>query len=181
MENVGKRDLFQEVNKLRTLRGKEPYRWFKFINNEYSKTDDAEEFETNLLEAKEILSKYNITHLDKKKPISIDNLAPLMIQECERGADAIFIDHLHYFQFKEKQRLDLEITDIMQRINDIAIMYNVPIFLVSHYNRSANDEVPKLTDFKDASAITQVAAYTIQLTREYDSNEVTFTFIKARL
>ena len=89
----------------------------------------------------EILMKENIIELDKLKQVNIDELVQLMEEECNKGTKLFAIDHLHYFEFDGNgDRLDLQIQNVMHRINEIARKRNVAILLVAHYRNN----VPKL-------------------------------------
>ncbi len=43
------------------------------------------------------------------------------------------IDHLHYFEFEDSNRLDLQIKNVMHKLNEIARRRNVAVFLIAHY------------------------------------------------
>jgi hypothetical protein len=81
------------------------------------------------------IMKIPITELEKNKDVTIDDLAELMSEECDKGTRVFIIDHLHYFQFEnDKIRMDLQIESAMKRINDIARQRDVAVLLVAHYN-----------------------------------------------
>jgi len=89
--------------------------------------------------AYEALVVKNITELDKKKQVSIDELCDLMNGECDKGTKMFAIDHLHYFEFNNsKERLDIEIKNVMHKLNEIARTRNVAIFLIAHYRNNTN-------------------------------------------
>ena len=87
------------------------------------------------------------------------------------------IDHLHYFKLSGGTRGDLEITDAMHKINEIARKYQVAVFLVAHYVKESSTAkgVPHVNDFAGGAAIKQVANYVIQLLRDDDITEFFFT------
>ena len=128
------------------------------------------------------LAKKTIIELDKKKKVSIEELCELMEEEALKGAKLFFIDHLHYFEISTKDRRDLMIENIMHQINEIARKHNVAIFLVAHYkkNQSKYQQEPSYNQFKDGSAIYQVANVIIQIERDVDSNISTFYTTKLR-
>lgn len=172
MEDMWKEELFYEINRGRFP--EERYEWTKFVNNEYwtptSKYFD-ERFEKRLFEASEKLSKENIIELDKQKQVSIDKLIALMEEECDKWAKLFAIDHLHYFEFDgNKERLDLEIQNVMHRINEVARKRNVAVLLVAHYRNSVPEWDPNPARFKDWASIKQVANVIIQITRDDDTS-----------
>jgi len=107
-----------------------------------------------------------------QKDITINDLVELMEQECDRGADVFAIDHLHYFAYESKDRLDQQIKQAMHAINEVARKRNVAVFLIAHYKNSVNDSKPHPSDFRDASAIKQVANVIIQITRDWHYGSV---------
>lgn len=78
------------------------------------------------------------------------------------------IDHLHYFEFEDSSRLDLQIKNVMHKLNEIARKRNVAIFLIAHYRNTTGQGDPHPSWFKDAASIKQVANVIIQLQREED-------------
>jgi hypothetical protein len=82
LEDMGKEDLFYEVNKIRRRKKLPPYKWHAFNNNEHKGKE---------------LHKKEITELEKDKKVSISELCILMEEESDKGAEVFFIDHLHYF------------------------------------------------------------------------------------
>lgn len=167
MEDIGKEELFYTANRCRYRDKKTPYEWTKFVNNEY--TEDSE-FRKYLEEASLLLiKKTNLIELDKKRQVTIDDLISLMEEECDKGTKLFAIDHLHYFDMGDSHgRHDLKIQSIMQEINELARKRNVAVFIVAHYAKNklywATGQ-PSYDDFKDGSAIKQVANIIIQITR----------------
>ena len=172
MEDIGKEELYYEINRWRFP--EERYDWVKFVNNEYwtigSKYYD-EWFDKRLQEAQDKLSKENIIELDKIKQINIEELVYLMSEECYKWTKLFVIDHLHYFEFDGKwDRLDLQIQNVMQQINELARKRNIAVILVAHYrNNTPEDKDPDPSWFKDWASIKQVANIIIQIVR--DDNE----------
>ena len=177
MEDIGKEELFYETNRFRRSNGLKPYLRVDFVNNNIWWND----FEVCLEVAYETLVVKNITELDKKKQVSIDELCDLMNGECDKGTKMFAIDHLHYFEFNNsKERLDIEIKNVMHKLNEIARTRNVAIFLIAHYRNNTN-WLPDPSWFRDWSAIKQVVNYIIQIDREFDdSGKSTFYITKKR-
>jgi len=170
IEDQWKEELYDMVNILRKADNYRSYSWVKFVNNEYN--DDA--FWTYMRRAKEILQKLEVTELEKKKSVTIDNLIELMERACDNWADMFVIDHLHYFHMNDKERHDLQIQNAMHQINEIWRKRNVAIFLVAHYRNwtnqgnKGNDDIPSPSRFKDWAAIKQVSNIIIQITRDIE-------------
>ena len=182
LEDKTKEDLFYMINRLRRKDGKEPYVWTKFVNNEYLKEDT--DYLKYIEQARTIISKNKIIVLDRKKPIWIDELVLLITEEARKWTKFFVVDHLHYFQFKNKERTDLEIQEVMHKLNDVVRKENIALFLVAHYKWNTSKENKPTPDmFKDGSAIKQVANIIIQLEQADDENGDTctkFHFTKLR-
>ena len=169
MEDQWKEELYDEVNRLRHNDGLWWYKRTKFVNNEYN----DETFWNYMREAYKKLSKLEITELDKDKAVSIDDLVELMEKACDNWADMFVIDHLHYFDMDNSERHDLQIQNVMHRINEIVRKRNVAVFLVAHYRNYTDKENPDPSDFKDWAAIKQVSNVIIQITKALDDTEDT--------
>jgi len=171
MEDIWKEELYYVANRLRFKDSKPAYERVKFVNNEYN--DD--EFRNYVDRAGEVLvDKTNLTELDKTKQVWIDELVMLMEQECLKGAKLFAIDHLHYFEMSWEWRHDLQIQNVMHQLNEIARQYDVAVFIVAHYVKNKAfglSDIPSYDDFKDGSAIKQVANIIIQITRDITAPE----------
>jgi len=166
MEDIGKEELFYITNRLR-YKDKQPlYTRVKFVNNEYN----DEPFWYYVKKAyKELTENNNTYELDKTKQVNIDELVSLMEDECDKWVELFAIDHLHYFEMWNSQRHDIEIQNVMHRINEVARQRNVVILLVAHYKSNkafGASWVPSYDDFKDWASIKQVANVIIQITRD---------------
>ncbi len=101
-----------------------------------------------------------------------------MEEECKKWARFFAIDHLHYFEIKKSDRHDLEIQNIMHRINEIARKYNIAVFLVAHYKYKIQWQKEHSNDsFKDGSAIKQVANIIIHIHRDIEDENWLTNFI----
>jgi len=172
MEDMGKEEIFYEMNRQHYLERWQSW-WIrtKFVNNEYA----DEKFKRYMEKACELLMKENIIELDKNKQVKIDDLMALMEEECDKGTKLFAIDHLHYFEFDGNgDRLDLQIQNVMHRINEIARRRNVAVFLVAHYRNNVPKleawEMPDPAWFKDWASIKQVANIIIQIERNQDTS-----------
>ena len=137
MEDLGKEELYFMINRIRrNEENKEKRNWVDFVNNEYPRAEMVEYIDM----AMELMKDITITELDKKREAAIDDLCIMMEEACDDGAGFFAIDHLHYFSFEGSgERLDLQIKNVMHRLNEIARRRNVPIFIVAHYKNT----VPK--------------------------------------
>ena len=162
LEDKMKEELFFCINRLRKADWKEPYKWTKFVNNEYSRED--EEYYFYIDKAVDNLKQKSIVLLDRKKPIWIKELAVLIEEEAKKWVKFFIIDHLHYFKFYYKERQDLEIQNVMHILNDLVRKHNLALFLIAHYKWWTSREKDPYPDmFKDWAAIKQVANIIIQL------------------
>jgi len=178
MEDIWKEEIFYTVNRIRSNQWKQWYGWIDFVNWKLNKDD---EFLTVLNKACELLvEKTNLIELDKKKSVMIDDLCDLMEQECAKWARLFAIDHLHYFNMDWEERRDLQIQNVMHRINEICRKRNVAVIMVAHYKKGSDDYEPSLDEFKDWASIKQVANIVIQITRDFDKNDSVFHITKMR-
>lgn len=178
MEDIWKEDIYTMVNRLRHKDWKKWYWWISFVNWELN---NDKEFKKYVDRACDILiEKNNLMELDKKKAVSVDNLVDLIEEECAKGTKLFAIDHLHYFEMKWNERHDLQIQNVMHRINELVRKHNIAIILVAHYRKWSDNVLPNPDEFKDWAAIKQVANIIIQITRDYDSDESTFFITKLR-
>ena len=173
LEDKWKEDLFFAVNRYRKNKWYTMYKRSDFVNNEYWheewKFTDSK-FKESVDWAVEVLSKYNITELDRKKQVNITELCELIKEEAQKWKRFFAVDHLHYFEMSNSERRDLEIQSVMHKINDLARDYNICIFLIAHYSNTKQIAwEPHPWMFKDGSAIKQVANIIIQMvTDDYD-------------
>lgn len=174
MSDIWKEEIFYTVNKLRFKDRKKKYSWVKFVNNEYwheKWSDLDQEFNSYVGMACTILEKEKIIELDKEKQVTINDLCRLMEQECKKWTKFFAIDHLHYFEMKKTERHDLEIQNVMHKINEIARKYNVAVFIVAHYKYRNDKQKHNNDSFKDWSAIKQVANIIIHIKRDLDDDD----------
>lgn len=168
IEDIGKEEIFYTINRLMGRDKKKPIDWISFVNNTcYDEISDY------IMKACEILiEKNNLIELDKQKQVSIDELLRLMEEECERWTKLFAIDHLHYFEMADsKERHDIQIQNVMHKLNELARRKNIAIILVAHYRKWSDNDYPSYDEFKDWSAIKQVANIIIQITRDFDNND----------
>lgn len=78
------------------------------------------------------------------------------------GVNIVFIDHLHFLfsidRFNGKN-LSLELGDIVAKLKQIAIKYNIIIFLVAHSTdpKEGTSREPKMSDVRDSGMIIRLA------------------------
>lgn len=182
MEDSAKEDLYYMTNQYRSKKWKPKLQRIKFINWEYTRQwhkyyDD--DICADLTEVAMQIMKTQITELEKNKDVTIDDLAELMHEECDKGTRVFIIDHLHYFQFEnDKVRMDLQIEWAMKKINEVARQRDVAVFLVAHYNSTWWSWVPTLNSFKWSTGIKQIANIVIQISRDDDSTEFVVSKIR---
>jgi len=178
MEDLGKEEIFYKINKLRKKDDKKGYMWTDFINGRLNKEDWFKQYLDRACEI--LIEKNNLIELDKKAEVTIDNLVQLMEQECDNWTKLFVIDHLHYFEMDKDERHDIQIQNVMHRLNEITRRRNVAILLVAHYRKWSNDYEPSYDEFKDGSAIKHVANVIIQITRDRYTDRSTFHITKLR-
>lgn len=168
MEDIGKEEIYYTVNRIRKNEWKKWYRWIDFVNNNIQDGD----FFDYINKASNILIEKNIIELDKYRQVDIDNLVDLMEEECMMWTKLFAIDHLHYFEFEwARDRLDLQIQNVMHRINEVVRKNDVAVLLVAHYRNNINKIwEPSPARFKDWASIKQVANIIIQIEREEEDS-----------
>ena len=184
MEDSAKEDIYYKVNQYRHSQGREPIERIKFVNGEYTTEwykHYSQEVYDDIVHVLMIIKNLEITELEKNKDVSIDDLADLMEEECDKWTRVFIIDHLHYFQYENsKDRMDLQIENAMKKINDIARRRDVAVFVVAHYSTMWSNSKPTMNSFKGSSSIKQIANIIIQISRDDEDNTTTFTLSKIR-
>jgi len=187
LEDKSKEEIYYLVNKLRAKDWKKRYMITHFINNEYWHPNWLfydKEFESYVMKAMEILSKSNITELDKDRQIRIEDMVKLIEEEANNWTEFFAIDHLHYFDMGNwKERHDLQIQNVMHQLNECVRKFNITIFLVAHYKAWLKNDAmnPHYDMFKDWAAIKQVVNIIIQIVGvDEDTGETMFHFTKIR-
>lgn len=184
MEDNAKEDIFYTCNRIRREMWKKSRKWVDFVRNDIK---DLDYDNIIWLALERLCKKKNIVELDKKKQVAISDLVNLIEEEAESGARVFVVDHLHYFSFDGKKRLDIEIANVMHNLNEVVRKYNLSMFLVAHYRNQTWEKYWMRPDnwyFKDAAAIKQVSNYIIQIQRDFDEDETNpitkFWFTKKR-
>lgn len=183
LEDSAKEDIFYMTNQYRMKRWKSKLQRIRYVNWEYTR-ETSKYYDQDIIndmgEVVTQIMKLQITELDKNKDITIDDLAELMNEECDKGTRVFIIDHLHYFQFEnDKVRMDLQIENAMKKINEVARKRDVAVLLVAHYNSTWWTWSPTLNSFKWSTGIKQIANIIIQISRD-EANETTFCISKIR-
>lgn len=92
-------------------------------------------------------------------------------------SDLIIIDHLHFFDYDETKQYS-EITAIMKRLRDMALLYDTPIILLSQlkkpegYNKKY---IPSLHDLHGSSNIYKVASKVVLMFPDFKTERQTPT------
>jgi len=116
------------------------------------------------LSARQFFNKYKdktvpLFYLPKKnKPYDL-NWLDQKISECQKnfGVKVVFIDHLHYIVPMlggELKKSDL-IGDTMRRLKQMAVKYEMAIFLMAHTKQPKDQLAPTLGDLRDSSFVGQ--------------------------
>lgn len=69
------------------------------------------------------------------------------------GIKIVFIDHLHYLFDIGKESTSLHIGSIVRYLKQIAVAYNIVIFLLCHMKKVTFDKEPSDEDIRDSSLI----------------------------
>lgn len=72
----------------------------------------------------------------------------------KQGIKIVFIDHLHYlFDIASRQNTSLQIGSVIRYLKQIAVKYNIIIFLACHMKKVTFDKEPSDEDIRDSSLI----------------------------
>jgi len=71
----------------------------------------------------------------------------------KHGIKIVFIDHLHYLFDLVKQNTSLQIGSVIRTLKQIAVKYNLVIFLACHMKKVTFDKEPSDEDIRDSSLI----------------------------
>lgn len=86
--------------------------------------------------------------------------------------DLIVIDHLQYFSLEQGETEIQSITRIMKTCKDIADHENIPVVLVSHLRKKAqNRGIPDQEDFYGSSNIPKISSTAIVISSDYTKND----------
>lgn len=91
--------------------------------------------------------------------------------KAKYGCDAVFIDHLHFLiDMRSKNNIALDIGFVMREIKQLAIKYNIAIFLLAHVNRVMLEAEPDLNSLRDSAMIGCEADNVFFIWRVKDTN-----------
>ena len=71
----------------------------------------------------------------------------------KHGIKVVFIDHLHYLFDLVSQNTSLQIGSVIRTLKQIAVKYNIIIFLACHMKKVTFDKEPSDEDIRDSSLI----------------------------
>lgn len=107
---------------------------------------------------------------NENKNGSVEWLLERMIEAIVKyDTKVFFIDHLHFFfslsRFSGKS-LSLELGDVVTKIKQLAVDYNVAVFLIAHGtdDKTSNRE-PRMTDVRDSGMVIRLADIVIGVWR----------------
>lgn len=87
---------------------------------------------------------------------------------------AVFIDHLHYLvEMNPMANYSYVIGEKVRALKQLAIQYNIIVFLVAHMMKTQEDQEPSLGDIRDSSFIEQEADTVLYVWRWKEDMRVT--------
>lgn len=90
----------------------------------------------------------------------------LMVRKAkEQGVKLVIIDHLHYF-VRSIEFSSQEIGRIVKEFKEAAVINDIPIVLISHVRKLANNKRPSIEDLRDSSFIGQDADVVLMVWRD---------------
>ncbi len=99
----------------------------------------------------------------------------------QHGCKAIFVDHLGEMRFARSERYDLDVSDALAALRDIAKRHNVPVVVASHVRRKAGAGIetePSLTDFANSSAPERMARVALGLSKPEEGGLLRVSVLK---
>ena len=100
----------------------------------------------------------------------------------------VFVDHLGFLTrfSSERDNYSTELTSIVRELKEIAIRWNVTIFLNHHIKKIDSESTPRWSDLKDSSGPAQDSDITIMVWRErvkgeFGSEYTDFGFVSVQL
>lgn len=111
------------------------------------------------------------------KNVVIDDrpaLSPAEVAQTARemilrhGCKAILVDHLGEMRFPRSDRFDLDVSEALSVLRDVAKRHNVPVLVASHIRRRQGagiENEPSLTDFANSSAPERMARVALGLSK----------------
>lgn len=94
------------------------------------------------------------------------------------GVEVVFIDNLKSITDFMARSVNNSIEYTMQRIKEVAMKYNILIFLCAHIRKEENRKID-INSIKDSTAVADTSSLVIALNREMENNEYTnITFLQ---
>ncbi len=140
------------------------YRLFRFNKLDEKFGPYEQQAENNL---KETLSNMLIYY--KEETFDVEHLAKFL-QNLKNEIDILVIDHLHYFETYDSNECR-EMKNIMKRIRDLNLIYNIPIIVVAHLRKNGVNHIPDLEDFMGSSDIGKIVTTAIMIAPDYESQD----------
>jgi replicative DNA helicase len=98
------------------------------------------------------------------------------------GVQVVIVDHLGEVKHDgRRERFDLELAEALSQLRSIAKEHKVPVVVAAHLNRKADEkpgQEPRLSQFKNASAIEEKARLALGLCREPGSDTLGICILK---
>lgn len=93
----------------------------------------------------------------------------------------VFIDHLHFFfslnRFQGKS-LSLELGDVVTKIKQLAVEYNIAIFLIAHgTDDKTSKREPRMTDVRDSGMVIRLADIVMGICRVVNDAKLDEQFV----
>jgi len=121
-------------------------------------------------------------HVDDRPGLSTSDVVASARRMIARGAKAIILDHLGEVRIERTDRHDLDISDCLRELRNVAKTTRVPVVVLTHLKRRDGlnvDSEPRLTDFAFSSGVERMARVAIGLWRAPNrSGELNATVLK---
>ena len=162
----GKTTLLQTISFNQSKNGF-PVLWFSFEMSWQELTRTFYEIDTQ--EKTKEITPVPICYPANHKDLSLEWLEQVIIkQKEEKGITCVYIDHLHFLlplgDFHNN--ISFLIGGIVREIKNIAIRQRIPIFLIAHMKKPADDaKIPSMNDVRDSSFISQETDFTAVMWR----------------
>ena len=105
----------------------------------------------------------SLSILTSTKMLTIEDLTKAILA-IPKKPRLIFVDHLHFIQ-KEGRGATEDIDAMILKLQNMAKVLHLPIFVIAHVRKLNADRAPELDDLRDSSSLSQVPSVVMLLYR----------------
>jgi replicative DNA helicase len=147
----------------------EPIQFKKWVCGKYK---DILQYEKNIKTDKKLENNLFIRYRKDDEDYTISQFEADMEEITQdKKIDLVILDHLHFFSMDEDKNENKQITKIIRKIRDIALIKNIPIIVLAQLrkNKGSDSIVPDYTEFYGSSEIFKSATTIITMAPDYEA------------